>query len=428
MLKGSATLLLGASAIVHACSAPKANEATVKFISTFEGWYDHVYPDPGPQHLETLGYGHLCKKPNCAEVKYPFPPLSKADGLKLLSDDMSVAENCIYQDTSAKVTLNANQYGALVSWAFNVGCGNVASSRLIRRLNAGEDPDTVAAQELPQWNRAGGKVLPGLTRRRNAEVELFKTPTNDPALPACVNLPPPAHTSESETATPTHHATSSTSKPTKTSSQGSSETETVSTHSHHTNHTTTKTHTHTHTQTSVPSSLSTIKSTSSWGNSTVAPTSPVSWTTSVVYTTEIHTITQCASTITDCPARPQTTTKTIPLYTTICPVIETEVPTKVPTAQSSVQSSLQPASKPTGQPISQPAGQPTETIAPVPNVSTGTGSLPSHADTNTWTAPSQTCNGNCTHAAPTNRPPVSSGSKAGVNFIVLLGAITALVL
>lgn len=210
----------------------------------------------------------------------------------------------------------------------------------------------------------------------------------------------------------------------------------MSTHSHHTNHTTTKTHPHTqsHTRTSIPSTLSTIKSTSSWGNSTVAPTSTVGWTTSVVYTTEIHTITQCASTVTDCPARPHTTTKTIPLYTTICPVTETEVPTKVPTAQSSVQPSVQPKSQPTGQPISRPTGRPTEqpteqsteTTVPLPTVSTGNGSLPS--DKNTWTAPSQTCNGNCTHAAPTSPPPVSSGSKAGVSVIVLLGAITALVL
>ncbi|OAQ60237.1 lysozyme [Pochonia chlamydosporia 170] len=390
MVKGSTILLLGASASVQACTAPKANEATVKFISGFEGWKDHVYNDPGPQHLETLGYGHLCKKPRCAEVKYPFPPLSKADGLKLLSDDMSVAENCVYQDTNDKVVLNANQYGALVSWAFNVGCGNVKSSQLIKRLNAGENPNTVAAQELPKWNKAGGKVLPGLTRRRNEEVALFKTPTNDPALPACVN--PPSHTSKP--APPTHHSTHSSAKPTKTKE--------TSTHSHHTKHT--KSHSHSHTKvTSAPTTLSTAKSTTGWGNSTsVAPTSSTAWTTSVVYTTEIHTVTQCASTVTDCPARPHTTTKTIPLYTTICPVTETEVPTEVPT------------------------GQPTETVVPVPTVPTGTGSLPSN--TNTWTSPSQTCNGNCTQPAPTSPPPVSSGAKTGVSAVVVLGAVAALFL
>lgn len=81
--------------------------------------------------------------------------------------------------------LNDNQYGALCSWAFNVGCGNVKTSTLIQRLNAGDDPNTIAGQELPKWDLAGGNVLPGLTRRRAAEVALFKTSSGTGALPAC---------------------------------------------------------------------------------------------------------------------------------------------------------------------------------------------------------------------------------------------------
>lgn len=82
------------------------------------------------------------------------------------------------------MTLNANQYGALVSWAFNIGCGNSGTSTLIERLNAGEDPSAVAGSELPQWDMSAGEVLPGLERRRAAEVELFMAPTDEPALPA----------------------------------------------------------------------------------------------------------------------------------------------------------------------------------------------------------------------------------------------------
>lgn len=82
---------------------------------------------------------------------------------------------------SDKVKLNANQFGALVSWAFNVGCGNTGSSSLIRRLNDGDAPNTVASQELPKWNHGQNGVLPGLTRRRGAEVDLFKTETSTPA-------------------------------------------------------------------------------------------------------------------------------------------------------------------------------------------------------------------------------------------------------
>jgi GH24 family phage-related lysozyme (muramidase) len=64
-----------------------------------------------------------------------------------------------------------------------VGSGNVASSSLISRLNAGENEATVIANELPKWNKAGGEVLPGLTRRRAAEVALAETATDVGALP-----------------------------------------------------------------------------------------------------------------------------------------------------------------------------------------------------------------------------------------------------
>jgi lysozyme len=87
--------------------------------------------------------------------------------------------------TSSAVVLNANQYGALVSWTFNVGPSNVESSTLLRRLNAGEAPNTVLAEELPKWNKAGGETLAGLTRRRAAEVALARTATSVGALPAC---------------------------------------------------------------------------------------------------------------------------------------------------------------------------------------------------------------------------------------------------
>ena len=85
--------------------------------------------------------------------------------------------------TAAEVTLNANQYGALVSWCFNIGVGGAQGSTLISRLNAGEEPNTVLPEELPKWNKGGGEVLPGLVRRRAAEVELSQTATDDGALP-----------------------------------------------------------------------------------------------------------------------------------------------------------------------------------------------------------------------------------------------------
>lgn len=84
---------------------------------------------------------------------------------------------------NSKAKLNRNQYGALISWAFNMGCGNAQSSTLVGRLNNGEDPNTVISQELPHWVYASGQRLPGLVRRRDAEIDLAQKPTRRRALP-----------------------------------------------------------------------------------------------------------------------------------------------------------------------------------------------------------------------------------------------------
>lgn len=139
-------------------------------------------PSPDPVGLPTVGYGHLCQTKNCAEVPFSFP-LTEAAASTLLNSDLKTYEACITKDIVSSVRLNDNQYGALCSWAFNEGCGAAGGSTLIRRLNAGEDPDTVAAQELPKWDIAGGKVFQGLVNRRAAEVALFKTPSSVIAHP-----------------------------------------------------------------------------------------------------------------------------------------------------------------------------------------------------------------------------------------------------
>lgn len=64
-----------------------------------------------------------------------------------------------------------------------MGTGAVADSSLVSRLNDGEDANTVIEEELPKWVHAGDEVLPGLVRRRNAEIKLAETSTDTPALP-----------------------------------------------------------------------------------------------------------------------------------------------------------------------------------------------------------------------------------------------------
>lgn len=70
-----------------------------------------------------------------------------------------------------KVQLNQNQFDALVSFAYNLGSRSLSTSTLLKKLNAGDYLG--AADEFPRWNKAGGQVLAGLTRRRMAERALF---------------------------------------------------------------------------------------------------------------------------------------------------------------------------------------------------------------------------------------------------------------
>ena len=74
-----------------------------------------------------------------------------------------------------KVPVTPNQLGALVSFAYNLGVGSLAGSTLLRLLNSGASPVTVA-QQFGRWNMAGGKIVQGLTNRRAAEAKLFLTP------------------------------------------------------------------------------------------------------------------------------------------------------------------------------------------------------------------------------------------------------------
>ena len=72
----------------RACVGPDVNKASVDLIKSFEGFV--ASPEPDPIGLPTVGYGHLCQKKNCAEVKYKFP-LTEESAIKLLRDDLVVS-------------------------------------------------------------------------------------------------------------------------------------------------------------------------------------------------------------------------------------------------------------------------------------------------------------------------------------------------
>jgi lysozyme len=75
-------------------------------------------------------------------------------------------------DTLVTSNINQNQFNALVSFAYNVGTGNFASSTLLKKVNRNPD-DLSIKDEFLRWNKAGGKVINGLTNRRNEEADLY---------------------------------------------------------------------------------------------------------------------------------------------------------------------------------------------------------------------------------------------------------------
>lgn len=78
--------------------------------------------------------------------------------------------NCI--NNSVTSTLSENNYDSLVSFCFNVGCGNFKSSTLLKKININPNDITIK-DEFLKWNKAGGKVIPGLTNRRLQEANLY---------------------------------------------------------------------------------------------------------------------------------------------------------------------------------------------------------------------------------------------------------------
>lgn len=132
----------------------------LNLIKNFEGFEAKAYVCPAG--VLTIGYG-TTRGVKKGQV------INEAEAEALLKRDVASAESTVAK--SVKVKLNQNQFDALVAFVYNVGSGNFSSSTLLKLLNVGKY-DQVSAQML-RWNKANGKVLAGLTRRRKAEGNLF---------------------------------------------------------------------------------------------------------------------------------------------------------------------------------------------------------------------------------------------------------------
>lgn len=162
------------------------NQVGLELIKSFEGIEDgdpltvNIDPYLDPVGIWTIGWGHaisvggrfLRGRENRKAARGLYPggiTLEQAE--QLLRGDL--LDTCRDVAALVKVPLTDNQFAALVSFGFNVGCGNLGRSTLLTKLN-GKDYAGAAAQ-FARWNKAGGRVLAGLTRRRAAEAALFQS-------------------------------------------------------------------------------------------------------------------------------------------------------------------------------------------------------------------------------------------------------------
>ncbi|WP_322042432.1 lysozyme [Paraburkholderia sp. J67] len=142
----------------------KINSAGLDLIKYYEGRRLIAYADV--VGVLTIGYGHTG-----ADVT-PGLVITQTQADQLLADDLARFESGVSR--LALVPLNANQFSALVSFSYNLGLDNLRQSTLLRELNGGDY--TAAANQFPRWDRAGGRELSGLLKRRQAEQALFLTP------------------------------------------------------------------------------------------------------------------------------------------------------------------------------------------------------------------------------------------------------------
>ena len=138
----------------------------IPIIRKFEGLKLRAYLCPAQKW--TIGYGNCFYENNTAVKEGDRITLDRAD--KLLFFIVQKFE----VDVKKLVTsaINENQLGALTSFAFNCGTGNLQKSTLLKKVNANPN-DTTIRNEFMRWTKAGGKVLKGLITRRQAEADLY---------------------------------------------------------------------------------------------------------------------------------------------------------------------------------------------------------------------------------------------------------------
>ena len=144
----------------------KVPQAAIELAKRFEGFHrvpkhdpHRAYPYICPAGYWTIGYGHLC------DPKHP--PITEAEAEVYPARDLQTALAATLRYCPVLATESEGRIAAIVDFTFNLGAGRLQTSTLRRRIN--QRDWAAAATELRRWVYGGGKVLPGLVKRREAE-------------------------------------------------------------------------------------------------------------------------------------------------------------------------------------------------------------------------------------------------------------------
>lgn len=139
----------------------KTSQEGISLIKSFEGCELSAYRCSA--NVPTIGYGHTAGVSDGDTCT-----LEEAE--EMLTEDLVEFEN--YVKKYVETDLEQNQFDSLVAWVYNLGPKNLSESTLLKELNAGNLEEV--PRQMKRWNRAGGQVLDGLIRRREAESRLLK--------------------------------------------------------------------------------------------------------------------------------------------------------------------------------------------------------------------------------------------------------------
>lgn len=150
-------------------------EPGIRIAHRFEGCHRRarngmIYPYHDPIGLPTQGWGRLLSREPWADLSQ-WPPRTQVTVDKWFEADWRAKKLAVLRLLPG-TSLSPNQLGAVVSLVYNIGIGAFRASTLRRKILQG-DHDAAASQFL-RWNKAGGRVFAGLTRRRQAEKRLYE--------------------------------------------------------------------------------------------------------------------------------------------------------------------------------------------------------------------------------------------------------------